>query len=237
MRTRFCSFLLGLILAWTCLPSCAQGGPLDTEVRHQPISADLANALAQVAWISHLPMIAELAQPLPKIQIAGGSHDPKFLLREIARQAPEYEWHASGKAILFYNKGLREAKFNFLNLRFPRFSMPANLSDLKLTFPEREYGLLLQGYSGGGIVVTGFGDALLAKDPLQPATLENATGREILLRAANENPTFFTVIVFPNAEPTKKQMERDINRNWFWEALKGPLPAPLYVQPPADGRH
>jgi hypothetical protein len=235
MRTRMKSFFLVLAFSVCGAPTCAQGSPVDGAVHHEKITGDLANALARVAWLCHVPVIAELAQPLPNIQIAEGTEDAKDLLKEVARQAPDYKWDATGKVIFFYNKKLREAKFNFLNLRFPRFSMPVNLSELKLTFPTREYGLLLQGYSGGGIVTTGFGDAMLEKDLLQPAILKNVTGREILLQAANESPTFFTVIVFPNAEPTKKQVERDMNRNWFWQALKDEHLKPLYVQPVETG--
>jgi hypothetical protein len=229
MRMRPCLLLLAVVLVG--VGTRAQNGPPDGKVRHEAISADLSNALARVASIYRLPIIAELAQPLPKIRLAEGTDDPKLLLQEMARQAPGYDWRASGRVILFYNKKLREAKFNFLNLRFPRFSMPANLSELKLIFPELEGGLL-QGYAGAGVVVTGFGDALLAKDLLQPATLQNVSGREILLRAATESPTFLTIVVFPNAEPTKKQVERDIGRNWFWQALKEERPGPIYVEPP-----
>jgi hypothetical protein len=232
MRRRLFPLFLVLVFAGTRMPVCAQGAPYNRAVQHGPISEDLVNALAQVASLSNMPIIAELAQPLPEVQVAAGTEDVGDLLREIARQAPGYDWEAVGRVVHFYNKKLRRAKFNFLNLRFARFSMPANLSELKLTFPTREFGLLLQGYSGGGIVTTGFGDAMLERDLLRPAVLENVTGREILFRAANESSTFFTVIVFPNADPTMKQMERDMNRNWFWQALTEEHLGHLYVQAP-----
>ncbi|HEY6338113.1 MAG TPA: hypothetical protein VIW68_06435 [Candidatus Sulfotelmatobacter sp.] len=232
---RLQTFLLGLALVGICPSGNAQAVPFSEAVRCGSISADLANTLAQVAWLSHLPMVAELAQPLPRIEIAESTYIAKDLLQEIIRQAPLYQWEAEGKVIHFYNTKLKEAKFNFLNLQFPRFVTPSNLSELKLTFPTREYGLLHEAYSGGGIVITGFGDAMLEKDLLRSVTLEKVTGREILLRVASESPTFFTVIVFPNADPTKQQMERDINLNWFWQSLKE-QPGPLYVQPPASTR-
>jgi hypothetical protein len=161
---------------------------------------------------------------------SGGTHSLRFLLDDIVRQAPGYQWEAKGKAVHFYNKVLRDTKFNFLNLRFARFTMPSNLSEFKLSFPEREFGLL-QGYSGGGIATIAVGDTILQKDLLQRTTIENVTGREILFKAANESPTFFSVIVFPNANPTKKQMEEDMNRNWFWQAFKDEHFGPLYVEP------
>jgi hypothetical protein len=224
-----------LALAGTHLPGNAQGDPFSEVIKCESKSADLANTLAQVAWLSHLPMIAELAQPLPRIEIAEGTYVAKDLLQEIARQAPDYQWAAEGKVVHFYNRKLSGAKFNFLNLRLPRFAMPSNLSEFKLTFPEREFGLL-QGYSGGGLVTIGFGDTMLEKDLLQPVTLENVTGREILVRAANESPTFLTIIAFPNADPTQNEMEQDMNRNWFWQSFKEQRLKPLYVQPPATTR-
>jgi len=226
-----------LLLAVVVLGSRSSGrGEVDSLaeiVKCQAISSDLANTLAEVAWLSHLPMIAELAQPLPKIEVAEGTYVVKDLLQSIARQAPGYEWRSEGQVVHFFSRQAKDAKLNFLSLTFPRFVMPGNLSELKLTFPTLEYGLL-QGFSGGGMIVDGFGDATLEKNSLRPATLEDVTGREILVLAANESPTFFTVIVFPNSDPTKKQMELDMNRNWFWQALSGQNAGPLYIQPPID---
>jgi len=226
---RFHTFLLAALVLTRAYPaSGAQNGPINEAIRHESISADLANTLAQVAWLSHLPMIAELAQPLPKIQIAEGTHSAQDLLQEVVRQAPDYQWEAEDKAIHFYSRKLRRERFNFLNLKFPRFTIPSNLSELKLTFPTLEIGLL-DGMSTGGAAISGFGDATLEKNSLRQVTLENVTGREILLRVANESPTFFSVIVFPNAKPTKTQAEREVNINWFWQGFKEPL-KPLYVQ-------
>jgi hypothetical protein len=233
MNVRLQTLLLVITLLGSRSSSHAQRDPLFEVITCQSTSSDLANTLAQVAWLSQLPMIAELAQPLPKIEIAEGTYVVKDLLQAVARQAPGYEWQPEGKVIHFYGRQLKDAKFNFLNLTFPRFVIPGNLSELKLTFPTLEYGLL-QGLSGGGMIIDGFEDVTLEKNSLRPATIENVTGREILIRATNESPTFFTVIVFPNGDPTKKQMELDMNRNWFWQALRGQNAGPLYVQPPID---
>ena len=111
--------------------------------------------------------------------------------------------------------------------------MPGSLSDLKLTFPGREYALF-EGSPGGSMIIEGFGDPVLKGDTLQTTPLENVTGREILFRAADERPTFATVLIFPNDDPTKKQVEIDMNRNWFWQALSAPSPAPLYIEPPVQ---
>lgn len=118
------------------------------------------------------------------------------MLQEVVRQAPGYQWGVEGKVIDFDSRKLRRARFNFLTLKSTRFSMPPNLSELKLTFLTLELGLL-DGVSGGGIAISGFGDAYLRENASQQVSLENVTGREILLRAANQSPTFFSIIVFP----------------------------------------
>jgi hypothetical protein len=208
---------------------------LNQAIKCDPITTDLANALVRVALLSHVPIIAELAQPVPAVDLSQGTYIVKDLLDGIARQSPGYEWRVEGRAVHFYSRRTKDAKSNFLNLRFPEFTMPGSLSDLKLMFPGREYALF-EGSPGGSMIIEGFGDPVLKGDTLQATPLENVTGREILFRAANERPTFATVLIFPNDDPTKKQVEMDMNRNWFWQALSAPSPAPLYVDPPKDGR-
>jgi hypothetical protein len=44
--------------------------------------------MSRVSWLSQLPVIAELAQPLPRIEIAEGTYIVKDLLRQIVLQAP-----------------------------------------------------------------------------------------------------------------------------------------------------
>lgn len=99
-------FALILVIAIYPLGHRQQVDSYNTVLTCESISADLANALARVAWLSHLPMVAELAQPLPKIEITHGTYIAKDLLQEIARQAPEYQWEAEGKVIHFYNSKL-----------------------------------------------------------------------------------------------------------------------------------
>jgi hypothetical protein len=121
-----------------------------------------------------------------------------------------------GKAVHFYNKKLREAGSNFLNLRFPRFVVPADLSELKLRFPGQAIGLA-EGYSGAGWATTGFGDTLLEKEKLQEVALEDVTPLEVLVRLANESPTFYTLLVFSSATPTKAEAKQVV---WQWGSLK-----------------
>jgi hypothetical protein len=134
-----------------------------------------------------------------------------------------------GKAVHFYNKELRQARFNFLNLKIPRFTLPPDLSTLNLWFPGQAEGLL-EGYTAQGGATTGFGDSLLEKEKLQQVTLESATPLAVLLDVANQSPTFYTVLVFPSASPTKSQAEKQAV--WQWGSLSEKL-QPVYTQPPA----
>jgi hypothetical protein len=188
---------------------------------------DLANALVQMARASHVPMVAELVWPLPSIPIAEGKPLNPDTLNELVKQSPGYEWKMEGKAVHFYNKKLRQARFNFLNLKIPRFTVPADLSMLKLWFPGQAIGLL-EGYTAQGGATTGFGDTLLEKEKLQQVTLENVTPLEVLVHLANESPTFYTLLVFSSATPTKVEAKRVV---WQWGSLSEKL-GPIYTQPP-----
>jgi hypothetical protein len=231
--TRLCSLLLAatfLSYAWAIGQGQArpQPPPQPPPPQYGQPPADLANALVQMARASHVPIIAELVWPLPKIPTAEGKPLNPGTLNELVKQAPGYEWKMEGKAIHFYNKKLRNARFNFLNLKFPRFTIPPDLSDLKLWLPGRAEGLL-EGYTGEGGATSGFGDTLLGKQKLQRVTLENVTPLEVLVHVANESPTFYTVLVFPSAAPTKDEAEKRVV--WQWGSLNEKL-QPVYTQPP-----
>jgi hypothetical protein len=223
------SVLVALITAF--LPTFAlDNSPLlARRIHHEPASGDLANVLAQVAYWVKIPMVAELAHPLPKIRIPEGSQTGRSLFEEISRQAKGYRWELDGSVIHYYNEQLRMAPANDLNGVFSRFVMPDNASDLKVKLPCLALAVLDTNRSG--VLVSGFGDAALKKDPLQPATLVNISGRDILARAASESPTFFVVVVFPTANPTTVGEAR--RAQWFWQSFKSRL-GPIYAAPPPD---
>ncbi len=149
-------------------------------------------------------------------------------LSELVRQAPEYRWEMRGKVVHFYSYNLRHAPLNFMNLKFQEYSLPPTLSDLKLWFPGQATGLL-EGYSGSGGMTTGFGDPLLEKEKLDPTILRNVTPLDVLFYVANETPTFYTLLVFPQSAPSKKEAEDGVV--WRWGSLNEKL-KPIYLQPP-----
>jgi hypothetical protein len=189
---------------------------------------DLANALVQMARTSRVPLIAELVQPLPDASTSEGVSLDSETLNQLLQRAPGYEWKMEGKIAHFYNRKLRSAHYNFLNLKFPRFTIPPNLSDLKLWFPGRATGLL-EGLTGEGGATTGFPDNKLASETLQRETLENVSPLQVLIHIANERPTFYVVLVFPTSVPTKHQAEHDVV--WHWGSLSEKM-KPLYTQFP-----
>lgn len=221
-------WIAALVLCGSCASGSAQSSPHCGLPQYGQPPEDLANALVQMARASHVPLIAELAWPLPGILSAEGKPLNPDTLNELVKQAPEYEWRMEGKAVHFYNSKLRHAAFNFLNITIPRFTIPPDLSTLKLWFPSQAEGLL-EGYTEQGGMTTGFGDTLLQKEKLQQVTLENVTPLEVLVHVANESPTFYTILVFPSVAPTRNEAEKQVV--WQWGSLNEKL-QPVYTQPP-----
>lgn len=219
--------IVTLLVFGSCVIGLAQSTPHHPPPQYGQPPEDLANALVQMARASHVPLIAELVWPLPKVPTAEGVPLTPDRLNDLVKQSPGYEWKMEGKAVHFYNKKLRQARFNFLNFKMRQFSVPPDLSDLKLWFPGWAIGLL-EGYPAEGGAISGFGDTLLEKEKLQQATLVDVTPLEALVHVANESPTFYTVLVFPSAAPTKNDAEKRVV--WQWGSLNEKL-QPVYTQP------
>ena len=101
-----------LLVAVACLFGGAQSPSQYQPIQYGPIPGDLANALAEMARASRVPIIAELAQPLPHITMTNGAKVSDVSLDQLLAQAPGYESKREGKTIHFYNKQLRVARFN-----------------------------------------------------------------------------------------------------------------------------
>jgi hypothetical protein len=219
---------VALLVCLSCTCGTAQSDSRRPLPNYGRPPADLANALIQMARASHTPLIAELVWPLPDVPASDGTPLTPERLNDLVRQAPSYEWKMEGKAVHFYNRKLRQAPFNFLNLKFSRFTVLPDLSQLKIWLPVEAEGLL-EGYSGTGGATSGFRDTLLEKEKLQPVTLQNVTTLQVLVHVANESPSFYAVLVFPSAAPTKNEAEKEVV--WQWGSLNEKL-QPVYTEPP-----
>jgi hypothetical protein len=217
------------IIGAQCLSVSAQGSPPTTTVHHGKISADLANALAQLSYAARLPMVGELSQPLPKISIPEGSDPLGSLLNEIVHQASGYKWELRGSVVHFYNERLHQANFNPLSRKFPKFVMPENVSELTYKLPNLE-ATVLEDKPAQGVIMTGFAERSLEKDALQSSVLEEITGREILFRAMQERPTFSVLVIFLSEKPTKAQA---LKAEWFWQSFRSDL-HPVYADVPQE---
>lgn len=222
-----------VIFAWMFLGWPNHLGQAEAQqktAQYGPVPADLANALVQMAHESQVPLVAELVWPLPHVHSADGTPVTKQTLDQLVEQAPDYEWSMEGRVLHFYNKKLRQARFNFLNCNFTRFTVPPNLSEFKLWFPTRAIGLL-EGFTGDGAAISGFPEAQFQKQSLQPATLDNVSALRVLLDVANEAPMFYTLLTFPSGAPTKEEAKGKVN--WQWGSLDEGL-KPIYTQPPGS---
>jgi hypothetical protein len=190
---------------------------------------DLANALVQMARAAHVPITAELVWTLPEIPTAEGIPLTPERLNELVEKSPGYEWKMEGKVVHFYNKKLRESRFNFLNFKIPRFTVPPDVSTLQLWFPGQAQGLLKE-YAAQGGATSGWGDPQLEKDKLRQVSLENVTPLDVLVHVANESPTFYIAVAFPSIPATKNAAIKQ-TVVWQWGSLNEKLHA-LGMQPP-----
>jgi hypothetical protein len=201
---------------------------VDVRHQHSAKTGNLAEVLRFVAIKFQVAIVAELVQPLASdLKIPSGKHSAKELLELLSKAAPGYSWTAYGTVVHFYNDSVRSASENFLNVKFEMFEMPATVGDLQVLLPPQLKNRL-QGHSQG---YAAHGFRTLEGQALPVRTMHNVTGREILIAAAQSNPKFCTIIVFPSSKPTAT----DINfafENWFWQSLDSKEPQRIYIKSP-----
>lgn len=217
----------------TLSPCLAQSG-LDSAMDHEKLSGNMPEMLRFIAQRYHLPLVAELCQPLPNhFSIPEERDTARELLFKMTAQAPAYQFDTlRGDGVHFYCTEVLHAGANFLNLTFQQFTMPSNVSELKLFLPAKLNGLR-NGLDGSGLVTSGFGVPELQKQRLSPEELKNVSGRDILMRAAEETRGFYTIVVFPSSSLPSDVFANYAFQHWFWGPL-GTVPEeePIYVQPP-----
>jgi hypothetical protein len=224
----FSAILIVFALPYCCLANPTGDRTLEEFISHGPISCDLANALGDFAQQAQMPLFAELAQPLPRVNITAGNARVRDLLEMIIKQSPGYTFEVKGGVVHFFDERLVAAHFNFLNSTFHDFVMPGNVSALKYKFPGLVVALLSK-ESARGVILTGFGDPDLVGERLEEEHLNEVTGREVLFKAMTERPEFLTVIVFPSNSPKTKEEAEQATVNWFWQSLRT-SERPMFVQ-------
>jgi hypothetical protein len=222
-----------LLMIGSCLP-CKGQSLLAVRAVHRRWKGNMPEVLRSVAEQYQVPIIAELEQPLPPVlDIAEGTNSVSDVLNQIISHAPNYEFEVwKGSVIHFYSKGIQNAPGNFLSFTLEQFTMPSNVSELKLLLPAR-LNAVGYGVQGSGVVISGFKNPELTNSTLPRTELKHVSGREILLMAAQDTRTFFSIIVFPNRKVAKGLSENYAFQHWFWGSLnEKEKNFPLYVQPP-----
>ena len=232
------SFLLLWVFFFTQLVFAGQTESrslLDLPVAHQAKSGDLVDLLTFVATQFHVPVIGELAQPLPKnLNIPPGTHTARELFDLIFKKANRNTWDAAGNVAHVYDKSLLKSPKNFLNARLKSFQMPGSVGELERSLPAVLPDI--NGVMHEGIATTGLTDPYLSKITLPSKTVHNVTAREILFQAAQASSNFYSIIVFPNARPRTQADYDSAYGNWLWRALDSKGADKVYVQNPPSRR-
>jgi hypothetical protein len=225
--------VLFLIVAMSVPLDCS--GESRLPVQHGPSSGNLAELLRFVAQNYKVPLIAELANPIPqRVVLDSGQDTLSQVLDKLLTQAPNYTAEiVGGNVVHFYRRDVLDARGNLLTIRIQHFAMPANLSDFKLLLPAT-ISNARQGLPAGGAVISGFPSTEMEKAHLSERVVDNVCGRELLLRAAQETHAFYTIVVFEDPKCTSDHCFDYANQHWFWGLLNGALnEAPIYIQAPS----
>jgi len=199
------------------------------------IQGDLAEILGSIAVRTRTPIVGELATPLPYIpELDTEARDATQLLNAALKSAPDYAWEWRGRVAYVYHKRLRVVRANFLNIRFERFFLTDNIAtfstSLRSALWQCVQATAQQPCTDYRAAVTGWWPTDLESLRLTPRLVRGASGRDLLIEAANANPRFYSLIVFPDSIPkTSKQVEYAF-QHWAWHRLNdqsSPFPFPF----------
>lgn len=202
---------------------------INLPIRHSELKGDLINLLRSISVKFDVPIVGEIAASDNQlITIAAGSSSLRQVLDVLTKQVPACGWQEETGVVHFYNRKLRQAPRNVLNLKLRSFEMPNDVSTLKIALRSRLYSAS-QGIQNGGGVISDFPSRELGDEKLPDEKMSNVTGREVLVKAAALNRHFSSIIVFPRSQPTDSDINY-ANRNWFWMSLGSAPTEPLRLQ-------
>lgn len=214
---RFVSLSLAACLLLLFAPEfvCSQSGQQNNQV----ISGDMAEVLATFATKCHVPMLLELAEPVPKqIEASISNCDSTRFLSSVLTHHPDQSFEVKGRVLHVFDKNLQKEKNNFLNWKFDKFTLPENVAEF-----ENILGAKLEakreGVNTKGGVINGLYPDDLAKRTLPSNTYIHKTTREILLDVENIDGSFMTSVIFPK---DKRLSSADVSRafsRWQWTSI------------------
>jgi hypothetical protein len=192
---------------------------LDTARPTEERVGDLRDLLVQTANEFRLPMVMELAQPLPEgLRLRGGERTPRQTLDLLVAQCPEYIWQQHKNVVYFYHKGLKNSSNNFLNWKISSIRISNSVADIEMRL-RAEINKSKQQVRGTGGLSVGLYSTDLSKHQLPGQTLRDVTVREVILKVAQLDQAFYSLIIFGSSEPrTDADLDLALSQ-WRWRAL------------------
>ena len=206
---------------------------------HRRITGDLAEALGAVAVEMQVPIVGELALPLPSgINLPEGSGTAEHLLDSIVATSPGYSWKWEGRVAHVYNRRLLTASANFLNLQLESFVLPQNVAELYVTLHNALWQCGIPKRIANdrrcrvplGFVLGGLWPSALEPLRLTPRNKGVMSARRVMLEAAAENGQFYSIVVFPHATARTPEDAEFAFYHWAWHPLSDaakPFPSPF----------
>jgi hypothetical protein len=237
-----------LILALGCISACQKPGAipsqnqavqsrvdlplearLDLPQRVAGSSLRLKDFVSFIATSFKVPLLVEIPNPIPDIDMLDGLFSARQLLDSAIQQMPGYEWQDVAGVAHIYEKLLVRSQGNLMNVVIPRFAFPNDVGVFMWLFRPC-VNSVIQGFDCGAGVYTGFQSPKLKQGRLPyMQVFSHETARNILLTALKENGKFYVLIAFESNNPKLKS--KYPSANWFAESLEVDEPAPMWIQP------
>lgn len=158
------------------------------------LNSDLRQALTIISETFEIPVLAELAVPLPQIVLPRQSITLPRAITEIEMQAHDYRCRIDRGVLHCFCRNLLRAPGNFLSHRLLRFNMPADAAQLRadiegaLQAAEPTIHLPSPKLDGQDVALAG-------------GTVEMIDIREVLVLALSSSRSTSMLITFPSRNP------------------------------------
>jgi hypothetical protein len=185
------------------------------------LSGNVEQVVSEFATRCHIPVLAEVAEPLPTdLRIELSACDSARFFNDIVRKNPSYSFRLHGRAVHFFDRKLMLEHQNFLNWKFKEFVLPKNVAEFKNVLTSR-LGGKRRGVESKGGLVHGLYPLDLSSRSLPPNRYVDKTAREILLSVEDLDGTLLAVVVFPKRKGlTDRDLDAAFSR-WQWRSVAG----------------